>query len=95
MDDVEEEEDIHMEMSVSLKLCLHKLHSCMQYSKAEEAELRAAVRCEEERWTRFKNLFESCKFFLSREVPREALTFSIRYAFRAYCTVTRTHTHTH
>ena len=27
---------------------------------------------------RFKRLFEGCQFFLSREVPREALTFVIR-----------------
>eukprot|EP00057_Strongylocentrotus_purpuratus_P034654 XP_796089.3 PREDICTED: pescadillo [Strongylocentrotus purpuratus] len=27
---------------------------------------------------RFKKLFEGCKFFLSREVPREAITFVIR-----------------
>jgi pescadillo protein len=45
---------------------------------AEEAELRAAAKCEEEKLTHFKKLFEPCNFFLSREVPREALTFVIR-----------------
>ncbi len=33
---------------------------------------------EEEKKTRLKQLFDGCRFFLSREVPREVLTFIIR-----------------
>lgn len=40
-----------------------------EYKKAKE---------EEAKLNKFKKLFENCKFFLSREVPREALTFVIR-----------------
>ncbi|XP_072163473.1 pescadillo homolog [Diadema setosum] len=36
------------------------------------------AREEREKTKRFKKLFEGCKFFLSREVPREAITFVIR-----------------
>ena len=44
----------------------------------EEEELQRETQHEEQRKTRFKQLFEGCRFFLSREVPREALTFVIR-----------------
>ena len=33
---------------------------------------------EQDKEVKFKKLFEGCKFFLSREVPREMLTFVIR-----------------
>ncbi len=33
---------------------------------------------EEEKKTRLEQLFDGCRFFLSREVPREVLTFIIR-----------------
>ncbi|XP_041456137.1 pescadillo-like [Lytechinus variegatus] len=36
------------------------------------------AREERDEMKRFKKLFEGCKFFLSREVPREAITFVIR-----------------
>jgi pescadillo protein len=45
---------------------------------AEEAEARSAARREEQKLTQLKSLFDGCRFFLSREVPREALTFIIR-----------------
>ena len=44
----------------------------------EEDEMGARTRQEEEKLNTFKTLFEGLRFFLSREVPREALTFSIR-----------------
>ena len=40
--------------------------------------MRSAARREEQKLTRLKTLFDGCRFFLSREVPREALTFIIR-----------------
>lgn len=40
-----------------------------EYKKAKE---------EENKLKKFKSLFQNCKFFLSRETPREALTFVIR-----------------
>ncbi|KAL5477327.1 hypothetical protein EMCRGX_G024116 [Ephydatia muelleri] len=44
----------------------------------EEDEVNARARQEEEKLNKFKKLFEGLRFFLSREVPREALTFTIR-----------------
>ena len=42
--------------------------------------MRAASKREEQKLEQLKKLFEGCVFFLSREVPREALTFTIRSA---------------
>ena len=44
----------------------------------EEAELQKKAKEEEARLKRLQGLFNGCQFFLSREVPREALTFVIR-----------------
>ena len=40
--------------------------------------MKARAKQEEEKMNKFKKLFEGLRFFLSREVPREALTFAIR-----------------
>lgn len=37
------------------------------------------AKIEAETLKRLQNLFKDCKFFLNREVPRESLTFIIRY----------------
>ncbi len=44
--------------------------------EAEAIHKKAAQ--EEGKKAKLKQLFEGCRFFLSREVPREALTFIIR-----------------
>lgn len=44
----------------------------------EEQEAQQRAREEEAKLERLKRLFQDCKVFLSREVPREALTFVIR-----------------
>lgn len=41
-------------------------------------EQRQKFKEEEEKMKNLRKLFESCKFFISREVPRESLTFVIR-----------------
>ena len=41
--------------------------------------MMAQVKAEEESLERLKHLFDGLQFFLSREVPREALTFIIRW----------------
>lgn len=51
--------------------------SC-SFSQPEEQALRDKARLAEEKLSRLKLLFKDCKFFLSRETPREALTFVIR-----------------
>ncbi|XP_072034585.1 pescadillo homolog [Amphiura filiformis] len=43
-----------------------------------DEEQRQKLRDDEEKLKKLKKLFENCKFFLSREVPRESLTFVIR-----------------
>ncbi|XP_022109503.1 pescadillo homolog [Acanthaster planci] len=43
-----------------------------------ESEAIREARAEQDKEAKFKKLFEGCKFFLSREVPREMLTFLIR-----------------
>ena len=44
----------------------------------EEAELQKKAKEEEAKLKRLQGLFDGCRFFLAREVPREALTFVIR-----------------
>ena len=46
--------------------------------QSEDAEEQVARRKEEDALEQLKGLFSTCKFFLSREVPREALVFVIR-----------------
>lgn len=48
-------------------------------SQADDKERMAQVKAEEESLERFKCLFDGLQFFLSREVPREALAFIIRW----------------
>ena len=48
-------------------------------SQADDKEMMAQVKAEEESLERFKCLFDGLQFFLSREVPREALAFIIRW----------------
>ena len=48
------------------------------FSQPEEAELQKMAKEEEAKLKRLQSLFEGRRFFLSREVPREALTFVIR-----------------
>ncbi|XP_038059936.1 pescadillo homolog [Patiria miniata] len=43
-----------------------------------DSEAVQEARAEQDKEAKFKTLFEGCKFFLSREVPREMLTFVIR-----------------
>ena len=40
--------------------------------------MRDKVHQEEQKLSQLKTIFEGCRFFLSRETPREALTFVIR-----------------
>ena len=40
--------------------------------------MRDKAKMAEEKLSRLKVLFEGCRFFLSRETPREALTFVVR-----------------
>ncbi|XP_031551123.1 pescadillo homolog [Actinia tenebrosa] len=47
-------------------------------SDSEDAEAIKESKAEEESLERLKHLFKECKFFLSREVPREVLVFMIR-----------------
>ena len=44
----------------------------------DEQELREKAQKEEAKIERLKRIFDGCQIFLSREVPREALTFVIR-----------------
>ena len=44
----------------------------------EEAELQKKAKEEETKLKKLQGLFSGCRFFLAREVPREALTFVIR-----------------
>ena len=74
-----------MEQSIgSVKFSVH-MFCCINnnilsfFCQSDDAEEQAARRKEEEAFEKFKNLFSECKFFLSREVPREALVFVIRY----------------
>lgn len=46
--------------------------------QAEEAELQKKAKEEEDKLKKLQSLFDGCRFFLSREVPREALTFVLR-----------------
>ena len=48
------------------------------FLQPEEQALRDKAKKEQEELEIFKRLFEGCKFFLSRETPRESLTFIIR-----------------
>ena len=65
-----------------LLLCVYYEHSRLHlpyfYFKPEEAELEKKAKDEEARLKRLQGLFEGCRFFLAREVPREALTFVVR-----------------
>ncbi|XP_006818888.1 pescadillo homolog [Saccoglossus kowalevskii] len=45
---------------------------------SDDPEMIEKAKEEEEKLKALKNLFSNCKFFLSREVPRESLTFIIR-----------------
>lgn len=51
------------------------LFCCLQ---PEERAAHERAKLAEEKLGRLKTLFKDCKFFLSRETPREALTFVIR-----------------
>ena len=57
---------------IDLRLCF------TTYLQPEEAELQKKTKEEEEKLKKFQSLFEGCRFFLAREVPRESLTFVIR-----------------
>ncbi|KXJ23363.1 Pescadillo-like [Exaiptasia diaphana] len=46
--------------------------------ESDDAEALQASKLEAEKLENFKNLFKDCKFFLSREVPREVIVFMIR-----------------
>ena len=48
------------------------------YLQPEEQEANKKARGIEEKLARFKNLFGGCCVFVSRECPRESLTFVIR-----------------
>ena len=52
-------------------------HCTVSPQPEEDATYKKAAE-EEEKKTKLKQLFEGCRFFLSREVPREVLTFIIR-----------------
>lgn len=54
----------------------------MAPSLQEVSEQEEGRRKELEAQERHKRLFEGLKFFLNREVPREALSFIIRWAGR-------------
>ncbi len=47
-------------------------------TQPEEEAIHKKAAEEEKKKTKLKELFKDCRFFLSREVPREALTFIIR-----------------
>lgn len=56
-----------------------KLEPSLQEMTAQEEDRRKELEAQE----KHKKLFEGLKFFLNREVPREALAFIIRWgAFR-------------
>lgn len=46
--------------------------------QSDDAEAMKASKLEAESLEKFKNMFKDCKFFLSREVPREVIVFMIR-----------------
>ena len=48
------------------------------HTQPEEQAAKDKARQAEEKLARLKSLFDGCRFFLSRETPREALTFVIR-----------------
>ena len=50
----------------------------IQLLSAEGDDAQNALRKKQEEIKKFEKLFEGCKFFLSREVPRESLVFVIR-----------------
>ena len=50
-------------------------------SQADDKDMMAQAKAEEESLERFKCLFDGLQFFLSREVPREAVTFIIRWGY--------------
>ena len=52
--------------------------SCLYILQPEEQEQRDQAKKQQEELERFKHLFEGCRFFISRETPRESLTFVIR-----------------
>ena len=57
---------------------VQKNHFCLPSLQPEEVELQKKAKEEEARLRGLQGLFNGCQFFLSREVPREALTFVIR-----------------
>ena len=49
------------------------------FLKTLDVEAVQEAKEEQEKEAKLKSLFAGCKLFLSREVPREALTFVLRY----------------
>lgn len=51
---------------------------------AGDSEAVANQRVKDEELKKLQNLFKDCKFYLSREVPREILVFVIRYVYTVF-----------
>ena len=50
------------------------------FVQGDDPDRIEVAKVEQEKLKKFQNLFGGLKFFLNREVPRETLTFVIRFA---------------
>lgn len=82
-----EEEELSMEVIASLNVPLVRAErvdeeetedDTITLLSADGDDAQNALRKKQEEIKNFEKLFEGCKFFLSREVPRESLVFVIR-----------------